>query len=329
MSVSDAERHDRLVLSLIFEPGEPVVADLIARYGASETLALVHDDLVAADVITDAGERLPQIRPDGVLRHAEQIGARFVVPGDEEWPEQLADLAHAGRLSSRGGVPIGLWVKGRPLHELVPRVAVVGSRAATTYGTNAAGLIAAELAAAGWVVMSGGAYGIDEAAHRAALAVGAPSVVALAHGLDRVYPVGNEELVAECSREGALVSELAPGASPMRVRFLSRNRVIAAMSAGTVVVEAGTRSGALNTAHWTTRLSRPLLAVPGPASSAVSAGTHDLIRSGAAVLATTGAEVLEVVDATGASLVEPPRAPEGRRDRLDPRARRLLEAVPV
>lgn len=329
MSATAQERHDRLVLSLIFEPGDLRIRRLVEQFGASQSLEMIRANLLDDTIVTDAGQRLPEIRPTAVLDHAAQIGARFIVPGDDEWPTELDDLRHVGQLSERGGVPLGLWVRGERLDALMPRVAIVGSRAATTYGTDAAATVAAEVAQAGWVVVSGGAYGIDAAAHRGALSVGAPTIVALAHGLDRVYPVGNTELVEAAARRGSLISELAPGTAPMPLRFLARNRVIAGVSRGTVVVEASTRSGALNTANWTSQLSRPLLAVPGPSTSSVSLGTHDLIRSGAAVLATTGEEVLEVVDGTGRSLVAPGRAPVRRRDRLDTRTRQLFEAVPA
>ncbi|UDY22634.1 DNA-processing protein DprA [Nocardioides sp. Kera G14] len=328
MSASEQDWRSRLVLSLIFEPGDTRIEALVKDHGAAGALALVQESLVAPEVLTESGQRLAEVRPDAVLEHAAQVGARFIVPGDSEWPGELADLEGLSTNPRCGGVPLGLWVKGQPLNTLGPRLAIVGSRASTTYGTQASGMISAECASAGWVVVSGGAYGIDEAAHRNALAVGGRTIVALAHGLDRAYPIGNSALIERAAETGALISELAPGTAPMRQRFLSRNRVIAALAVGTLVVEADIRSGALSTARWAARLSRHVLAVPGPTSSAVSRGTHELIRSGGAVLASTGAEVLEVIDPTGSSLLEEPRAPEKLVDRLTWHDRQLLEAVP-
>ncbi|WP_300680228.1 DNA-processing protein DprA [Nocardioides sp.] len=325
----EEERRDRLVLSLIFEPGDPRVADLVERFGAPRALELIRANLLAAEVVTDAAQRLTALRPDTVLDVGAQIGARYVIPGDEEWPAPLEDLVHAGQLSGRGGVPLGLWVRGQRLDRLVPRVAIVGSRSATTYGVEQAALIAAECTHAGHVVVSGGAFGIDIAAHRATLAAGGSTIVALAHGLDRVYPVAHAPIVEAALATGAMVSELAPGTAPMQLRFLARNRLIAGLAAGTVIVEAGVRSGALNTANWTSRLSRPLMAVPGPTTSSASRGTHELIRSGAAVLTATGPEVVELLTGPGEVTVAPLRAPTRRRDRLDTRSRQLLEAVPL
>jgi len=208
-------------------------------------------------------------------------------------------------------------------------VAVVGSRSATTYGTAAARDLAAECARAGQVVVSGAAYGIDQAAHRGAIAAEGRSVAVLACGADRVYPAGHRDLVEHLAQEHAVVSETPPGGSPTRVRFLSRNRLIAALTRGTVVVEAAARSGALNTANWAGRLNRALMGVPGPITSAPSQGVHELIRVGAATLVTSGAEVLELLGEAGEHLVDPPRGRTRPRDRLSVREQQLLDAVPV
>jgi DNA processing protein len=189
--------------------------------------------------------------------------------------------------------------------------------------------IAADAARAGVMTISGGAFGIDQAAHRGALAGGGTTVAVLACGLDRVYPRAHRELIDHIAATGAVVSELAPGRSPTRPRFLSRNRVIAALAVGTVVVEAALRSGALSTAHWATRVNRPLMGVPGPVTSAASEGVHALVRSGEATLVTGGRDVLELIGRPGEHLPEQPRGPERPRDRLHPRHRQVLEAVPV
>lgn len=161
------------------------------------------------------------------------------------------------------------------------------------------------------------------------MAVGACTIAVMAHGLDRTYPVGHVDLIDAIADSGLVVSELAPGAAPSRIRFLARNRLIAALGGGTVLAEAQVRSGALNTANWTSRLHRPLMAVPGPVTSAFSAGVHELIRGGAATLVTSGEDVLEVVGSIGEHLAPVRRAPERPRDRLSMRLQQILDAVPV
>ena len=215
------------------------------------------------------------------------------MPGDAEWPEALARLDHVDAVSGLGGQPLGLWVRGPLRLDQVAAggVAIVGSRSATTYGTAVAGDLAAAVATEGRTVVSGAAFGIDQAAHRGALGVGGPTVAVLACGVDRAYPSAHRPLLDHLAQHGAVVSELRPGLPPTRVRFLARNRVIAALSGGTVVVEAAVRSGALNTATWATRLGRVLMGVPGPVTSAPSEGVHELLRTGAAALVTRGEHV--------------------------------------
>ncbi|MFT4287243.1 DNA-processing protein DprA [Nocardioides sp.] len=325
----DAERLARLTLNLVFEPGDPRAWTLVDELGAEELLARLRADREAAEVVTAAGPRLATVRPERVLAGAAKLGIRFVVPGDGEWPAGLDDLRGAGSLAERSGPPFGLWVRGAPLDRLDRVVAVVGSRAATQYGVDTAAGIAAEVARVGWVVVSGGAYGIDQAAHRGALAVRGLTIAVLANGLDRCYPPGSNALMDAIAEDGAVVSELAPGCAPSRIRFLARNRLIAALARGTVVVEAASRSGALNTANWTGRLHRPVLGVPGPVTSARSEGVHELVRSGAAGLVTSGEEVLEAVARPGEHLITPKRAPQRRRDRLTIRQQQVLDAVPI
>ncbi|MEZ5092195.1 DNA-processing protein DprA [Nocardioides sp.] len=216
-----------------------------------------------------------------------------------------------------------------PLTGLARSVAVVGSRSATTYGTHVAGEIAAGLARDGQVVVSGAAFGIDQAAHRGALGGGGATVAVLACGVDRAYPAAHRALLDHLAEHAAVVAETPPGCAPMQLRFLSRNRLIAALTGGTVVVEAAVRSGALNTANWAARLHRPVMGVPGPVTSAPSEGVHELVRSGAATLVTRAADVLELVGPAGEHLVEARRAPSTARDRLPRRDRQVLDAVPV
>ncbi len=284
-----------------------------------------------AGLRTDVAARLTGLDPEAELAAASRKGLRFVIPGDDEWPSGLDDLAGVEPLQGRGGMPIGLWVRGPTrLDDLTGSVAVVGAREASSYGAFLARDIARAVAAADVAVVSGAAIGIDQAAHRGALSGQGTTVAVLACGADRVYPAANRDLIEHLAQHHTPMSEAAPGCAPMRVRFLSRNRIIAALSRATVVVEAAVRSGALNTANWAEQLfDRTVLATPGPVTSAQSEGVHHLIRSGAAVLATNGPEVLEAVGVAGAHLRAEPRGPARQRDRLTRREAQVLDAVPV
>lgn len=325
-----AERLARVALSRAGEPGDLRLTRLVADLGAATVLAELTSPGSRDPSGADLAERLGSIDPVRELERAALLGIRFVVPGDAEWPESLGDLAQGQEVQGRGGVPLGLWARGPvPLRELTTGVAMVGSRSATTYGAAVAGDIAAAVARAGLPVISGAAFGIDQAAHRGAIAAGGTTAAVLACGVDRPYPTAHRRLLDHIGETGVIVSEAPPGCAPTRVRFLSRNRLIAALAAGTVVVEAAIRSGALNTANWTGQLNRPLMGVPGPVSSAPSQGVHQCIRSGAAVLVTSGADVLELVGAAGEHLVEVPREPPRAWDRLSLRDQQVLDAVPV
>jgi DNA processing protein len=332
---TDADRLARVALSRLGEPGTPNLTYLVAQHGA----VWVHESLLAgADpngdgdrtAALDVASRLATTEPHRDLERAARLGIRFVVPGDQEWPTALDDLISVGPVQDRGGPPLGLWVRGPlRLDSLRRPLAVVGARAATTYGADLAGQLGADLAHHGHCVVSGAAFGIDQAAHRGALAVEGASVAVLACGAERAYPSAHKPLLDHLGRHGAVLSELPPGSAPTRVRFLARNRLIAALTEGTVVVEAALRSGALNTANWASRLHRHLMGVPGPVTSAASQGVHQLIRTGAATLVTSAAEVREVVGAAGEQLLEAPRGPDGPRDLLTTRQRQVLDAVPV
>lgn len=232
--------------------------------------------------------------PDPVdLAGLRERGIRLVCPADAEWPAGLASLA--------GDQPYALWARGslRDLGAACQRsVAIVGSRAATAYGGYVAAELAASVAAQGWTVVSGGAYGIDGAAHRGALAGRGNTIAVMACGVDRPYPAGHAELLDDVAAAGAVISEWPPGRSPTRLRFLVRNRVIAALTSGTVVIEAGQRSGALNTARHARDLGRTLMAVPGPVTSDLSAGCHSIIRNWQATLVTSAPEVIEGLTGT-------------------------------
>ncbi len=226
-----------------------------------------------------------------------RIGGRVVTPDDPEWPSwRLLGLAQLEAARDRdSAVPLVLWVRGpRSLRQASERaLAVVGARCSTGYGNHATAEIVGELAAQGWTIVSGAAFGIDGMAHRAALAAGGGTIAVLACGIDRPYPAQHDRLLAEIAETGVVVSEYAPGTAALKHQFLSRNRVIAALADGVLVVEAGARSGARNTVKWARRLGRPALALPGPVTSAASVGCHRMIRDGEARLVTCAAEVIE------------------------------------
>jgi DNA processing protein len=320
-----------VVLSRVGEPGDPRLTGLVTELGAEAVLAALREQGARGELGDDLAARLADADAEAALARAERRGIRFVTPADDEWPSILDDLAHAPCLHERGGVPVGLWVKGPGrLDQLTEKaVAVVGSRSATTYGASVAGDIAATLGEAGQTVVSGAAFGIDNAAHRGALAADAPTVAVLACGADRAYPTAHRRLLDYIADVGLVVSEAAPGCAPTRIRFLARNRLIAAMSQGTVVVEAAIRSGALNTANWAAGLSRPLMGVPGPVTSAPSAGVHQLIRVRGALLVTSGHDVLEAVSEAGAHTQGHIQEPARPRDLLTAEHRQVLDAVPV
>ena len=324
--VSEADRLARVVLSRAVEPGDVTTSSLVRQLGPQ---GAVREQLVPKKG-SGLPDRIREVDPVRELEQAERCGIRFLVPGDAEWPPGLDDLDHVDSVQALGGTPPGLWVKGpMPLTELATSVAVVGSRTCSVYGDEVARAIAGAVAAAGIPVVSGGAKGIDFAAHDGALLAGGASVAVLACGVDRVYPQQNRRLLAHLAAEFAVVSEQPPGSSPTRIRFLARNRLIAALTRGTVLVEAALRSGALNTVGWAEQLSRSVMCVPGPVTSYVSQGVHVCFRRGGASLVTHGSEVLEVLGASGQHLVEVPRGDVRPRDELSRGDQLVLEQVPV
>jgi DNA processing protein len=327
---SDEERLARAALSRLTEPGDLSMTPLVHEFGGAVMHRRLLEERGLPRIFASIAARLPSVDAAKELDRAARLGIRFVIPTDVEWPSQLDDLAGTEPLQNRGGVPIGLWVKGPVrLDRLAGSIAVVGSRAATTYGDRIAGDIGSVAARAGAPVVSGAAFGIDQAAHRGALAGGGPTVAVLACGVDRIYPKAAEALLTHLAEVGAVVSEAPLGCSPHRIRFLARNRLIAALTCGTVIVEAAVRSGALNTANWADRLNRPVMGVPGPVTSAPSGGVHQLIRKGAATLVTNGQEVLEMVGSAGEHLLDEPRGPVRSRDHLSVKEQQVLDAVPV
>ena len=268
-------------------------------------------------------QRLESLDPVRDLEALDRVGGTLLVPSDPHWPTTLDDLGPTA--------PAALWVRGKAdLAGLTRRsVSLVGSRASTGYGETVTRDLACGLAERKFTVVSGGAHGIDAAAHRATLAVRGNTIVLLASGVDRLYPAANSRLMEAALADGAVVSEVPPGSVPFRQRFLARNRIIAALGRATVVVEAARRSGALSTANHATALARPVGAVPGPVTSMASAGCHDLLRSGAAVCVTDAAEAAELAGDLTTDAV-PERVVESRpEDGLDPAERRVLDALPV
>jgi DNA processing protein len=331
-TIDEVERRARVRLSAVFEPGDPVAARLLAQFSASEVLERI---LAATDSdqsrFGDWRERARRVDDERLLAAAAQVSARYIEPADPEWPHALADLDTRQAGCRWNPAPLGLWLRGSAdLGALTAQaVAVVGSRAATGYGEHVARDLAFGCARLGWTVVSGGAYGIDAAAHQGALVRGRATLAVLAGGVDRPYPAGNAALLREIAETGLLVSEAPPGAAPTKSRFLVRNRLIAAMSAGTVVVEAALRSGSLSTARWARDLGRSVMGVPGPVTSMASAGVHQLLREPESVLVTDAAEVVAQVgplDADDRGRRVGPARPE---DSLGAGARLVLDSLPA
>jgi DNA processing protein len=300
------ERSARAGLAAVYESGNPQVAALIADNSAQSVW-----DALLAGTETAAAARAHQVDVQQLEAKTAALGLRFVIPGDDEWPVQLSSLAGVAA-DQMGGEPFGLWCAGPGdlATWTVGSVAVVGSRAATNYGELATAALIGTLAETtsnhpGRTIVSGGAFGIDAAAHRAALAVEGRTIAVLANGLDICYPRGNQRLFDELAATQLLVSELPPGRTPRREWFLSRNRLIAALGLGTIVVEAGHRSGARNTAAWANRLNRILMAVPGSILSANSEGPNTLIHDGDAVLVATPEQVESLLGQLGGH-IQPP-----------------------
>ncbi|MFJ5783075.1 DNA-processing protein DprA [Streptomyces hydrogenans] len=323
----DAERLARAALTRILEPGDEQAGHALRTHGATRLLTLLRDPreppLPGTGPRRLAGwrHRARTTTPEADLDHITRLDGRFLVPGDPDWPTQLDDLGDAR--------PVGLWTRGpAPLRTWALRsVALVGARACTPYGAHTAAELATGLSRHGWIVVSGAAYGIDGAAHRGALAAGGATAAVLASGVDTPYPRGHTALIDRIAHQGLLIGELPPGSHPTPSRFILRNRVIAALTRGTVVVEARHRSGSLVTARAALRLGRHTMGVPGPVTSALSAGVHELLRGGA-TLVTDADEVVELVGAIG-DLAPARRGPVLPRDLLDPAAAQVLEALPV
>ncbi|WP_276062358.1 DNA-processing protein DprA [Mycolicibacter longobardus] len=317
-------------LSRVAEPPRQDLAALVGRVGPVEAAERIRCGAVGPELAkhTEARRDIDMAADD--LELLARRGGRLITPDDEEWPV-LAFAAFGGAASANkpdARPPLVLWALGPArLDEIAERsTAIVGTRAATSYGELVAADLAAGLAERDVAVVSGGAYGIDGAAHRAALAADGTTVAVLAGGIDIPYPAGHSALLHRIGGHGLLVTEYPPGVRPVRYRFLTRNRLVAALSGATVVVEAGLRSGAANTAAWARLLGRQVAAVPGPVTSAASAGCHVLLRAGAE-LVTRADEVIELVGRVGELAIDPPR-PATPLDGLSVAERQVYEALP-
>ncbi|WP_246540356.1 DNA-processing protein DprA [Microbacterium flavum] len=294
------DAYARAVWSTLIEPGDRIAGALIETAGPVRALEIA----VATGSVRGAelGEITPtelraardrwaprRGRAEEAIALARRSGVRLVTPEDARWPARTADLGPFA--------PVCLWVRGdtRLLDAGIPAIALVGARAASSYGEFLAAEFAAEGGQAGITVYSGGAYGIDGAAHRGALSADGGTVAVMAGGVERPYPAGHRELIDRIAQVGLVIAEVPCGTAPTKHRFLARNRLIAACSDATVVVEAGWRSGALNTAHHAQALGRPLGVIPGPVTSASSMGCHRLLREGEAICVTCFADVREML----------------------------------
>lgn len=311
-----AARVASATLTYLAPPADPLLGALLEAMPPGQVLAAIRagslpsgvvrglpaaESARAASALARWQARLPAGPPDAGLAAHAQRGISLICPGDPDWPPQLDDLGRAR--------PYALWVRGATSLTALcaASVAVAGARAATAYGTHVASQIASVLAVRGWVIISGAAYGIDSAAHRGALAAGGLTVAVLACGPDYAYPREHRGLLDAIAEHGAVVSESPPGTPPARVRFLLRNRIIAALTRGMVIVEAAGRSGTMAAACHATDLGRPLMAVPGPVTSAMSAGCHELIHDRRATCVTSAADILTCLP--GAPVISTGRNP--------------------
>jgi DNA processing protein len=331
-------RPARIALGYLVEPGNRDLGELVLRFGPIEALGRlragdVTDALRQATAPRLAGLELDHLA-DRAMERAERLGARIITPEDDEWPGQLHDLV---RLSVDGPdrirrdtlPPQCLWLRGSwPLAGASTRsVSIVGARASTPYGEHIAADLAFGLADRGWTITSGGAFGIDAAAHRGALAGAGCTIAVLACGIDRPYPQSHASLFEQIAAHGLLLSEWPPGADPHRHRFLIRNRVIAAISGGTILIEANLRSGARFTLNRARDLGRIVMATPGPITSAMSAGSHEELRTEGTTLVCGVAHVIDAVGRIGADLAPTVRAEETAQDRLTPVQQQVLDGV--
>jgi DNA processing protein len=300
-TVTSDERIARAELTWLAEPRDRLLGALVRASGAVEAMALIragrlpHGTGLTANpgwqrAMSRWHAALEKVPPRGEVERA--LGGRFrlLYPGCAEWPGGLEDLG--------GAAPVALWVTGAADLGFSCRrsVAVTGARAATAYGVYLGSEFGGSLAGRGWAVVSGASFGIDASAHRGALGADGVTIAVTAGGLDEPYPAGHADLLGAVAAQGALVSEAPPGVRVSRLRFEARHRVIAALATGTVIIEAGSRSGAMTAARHARDLGRPVMAVPGPVTSDLSSGCHELIQRRHAVLVTCASDVINAVE---------------------------------
>ena len=327
-------RRSYLALSLLAEPGDPRMVGFLTHAEPAEIIAAVVKGRSIGGVSPpqswlERAEVLDALIASTLVK-AKATGLRWLCRTDSGWPAPLNDLDHLEPLNGATGAPLGLWLRGNGnLAQLTAlSVAIVGARDATTYGAEVGADLGADVSDAGLTVVSGAAYGIDACAHRGALAMGKPTIAVLAGGSDVDYPRAHTALLARIAEEGLIVREQAPGQIPLKARFLSRNRLIAGLTQGTVVVEAARRSGSLNTLNWADQLGRVTMGIPGPVTSQASVGVHEAMRTGKAMVVTCGADIAEVLGGLGAVDSTPARAPETAYDGMAAVERRTLDSVP-
>jgi DNA processing protein len=336
VSASEQERLALLALSRTNEPGSLAVHEALRSRSAVEVWESLREGAplgqLGQQALAGIASRVDGYEPERDMQRLLDIGGRLVCPGDAEWPDGLDWPPGKINGDIKGmAPPWALLVRGpHPLAKACAvSAAVVGARACTAYGAATASEIGYALAEAGAAVVSGGAFGIDVAAHKGALnAASAPTVAVLACGPDLAYPRAHDRLLSEIAETGLIVSEVPPGAAPTRVRFLVRNRIVAALALGTVVVEAAARSGSLSTAARAADLGRHVMAVPGPVTSAQSTGCHELLRKGA-TLVRDASDVLDAISPVGTHTALPRRGSARPRDGLGEQVLRILDAVPV
>ena len=280
----ETERRARIALSYALVPGDTSITPLLRTNSAATVL----EHLTQTGGLTVTIDTLRR-----ALDLADDSDHRALIPGDPDWPVEVDALGDTA--------PVILWARGDVTllsRSLADRVTVTGSRASTGYGNHVASEVSHDLAGSGRVILTGAAYGIDAAATKATLAADGATIAVLASGIDRAYPVGNAEVLQQVASAGLIVSETPPGVAPSRTRFLQRARLIAALSATVVIVEAGYRSSVLCIAHHGLALCRAVAAVPGPVTSVTSAGCHRLIQDGETRLVTSAQDILALTEST-------------------------------
>lgn len=330
--MTDDVRRAWAYLSRVAEPPNHELAKLVATHGPVDAAAIIRAGAEPVELRNAVSARRDIDCAAADLEMLDRRGGRLITIDDPQWPHLAFGVFGSPLVTGResGRSPLVLWALGpAALDDVAARsAAIVGTRACTPYGEYMAADLAAGLAERDVAVVSGGAYGIDGAAHRSVLGGEGITVAVLACGVDVSYPAGHSGMLHRIAASGLVLSEYAPGERPTRYRFLTRNRLVAALGGATVVVEAGLRSGAANTAAWAKAMGRTVCAVPGPVTSAASAGCHVLIRNGTAELVGRAEEIVEIVGRIG-ELADEREHPQMPLDGLSREEMRVYEALPA